>query len=156
MKKFGWVSVLVGLVVLVGTVPVWAQQPTPSDDEVNEVARDLYCPVCENVPLDVCPTEACKDWREQIREKLALGWNTEEIEAYFAEQYGNRVLSQPPRQGFNWLAYWVPIGLILLGAGVVIRVLWRARRVTASVVTLTAVERERLNEIEAALRQKGE
>ena len=34
---------------------VSAQQPTPSDDEVNAIARQLYCPVCENTPLDVCP-----------------------------------------------------------------------------------------------------
>ena len=31
----------------------------PTDDDVNAVAKQLYCPVCENTPIDVCPTQAC-------------------------------------------------------------------------------------------------
>ena len=58
---------------LVPAVAVSAQQPTPSDDEVNAIARQLYCPVCENTPLDVCPTQACAQWRDLIRQMLAEG-----------------------------------------------------------------------------------
>ena len=47
--------------------------PVPSDDQVNAIAKQLYCPVCENIPLDVCGTQACAQWRELIREKLAAG-----------------------------------------------------------------------------------
>jgi cytochrome c-type biogenesis protein CcmH/NrfF len=82
-----------------------AQEATPSDDAVNAIARQLYCPVCENIPLDVCPTQACAQWRALIREKLAQGWTEEQIKAYFVEQYGVRVLNEPPRQGWNWLIY---------------------------------------------------
>jgi len=73
-----------------------AQDPTPSDDDVNKVAKQLYCPVCENIPLDVCPTQACEQWRGVIREKLAQGWSEEEIKDYFVQQYGDRVLAVPP------------------------------------------------------------
>ena len=81
---------------------------TPTDDEVNAIARQLFCPVCENVPLDVCETQACAQWRELIREQLADGWSEDEIKQYFADHYGARVLSTPPAEGFNWLAYVVP------------------------------------------------
>ena len=30
-----------------------AQGPTPSDDDVNAIAKGLYSPVCEITPLDV-------------------------------------------------------------------------------------------------------
>jgi cytochrome c-type biogenesis protein CcmH len=80
----------------------------PSDDEVNAIARDLYCPVCENTPLDVCPTVACAQWRDMIREKLVAGWSKDEISQYFVDQYGDRVLAEPPRRGFNWLVYVLP------------------------------------------------
>jgi len=104
------------LIILLGTfspAPVQAQDPTPgarviSDDEINEVARELYCPVCENIPLDTCGTEACEQWRSVIRDKLEAGWSKGEIKNYFVNQYGDRVLSEPPRQGFNWLVYIVP------------------------------------------------
>jgi len=95
-----------------------AQGPTPSDDDVNRVARQLYCPVCENIPLDVCPTQACAEWRADIRDRLAQGWTDEQIKAHFAEQYGDRVLAQPPARGLNLLLYLLP--LLALGAGAVI------------------------------------
>jgi cytochrome c-type biogenesis protein CcmH/NrfF len=56
---------------VIAFLPVQAQQPIPSDDEVNAIARQLFCPICENTPLDVCPTQACHDWRELIRQMLA-------------------------------------------------------------------------------------
>lgn len=99
--------------------PVWAQETDPdipSDDDVNAVAEDLYCPVCENIPLDACGTQACVQWRDLIREKLAQGWTDEEIKTYFVNQYGDRVLAEPPRRGLNWLVYLVPPAAFLAGA----------------------------------------
>src|SRR3972149_667152 len=87
--------------VLIASVAV--QPPPPSDDEVNAIAHQLYCPVCENVPLDVCPTQACDQWRSTIRDKLAQGWSEAQIKDYFVEQYGARVLATPPASGLNWL-----------------------------------------------------
>jgi cytochrome c-type biogenesis protein CcmH len=98
-----------------------AQNPTPTDDEVNRIARQLYCPVCENTPLDVCPTEACRQWRDLIRQQLSQGWTEEQIKHYFAEQYGARVLAEPPRAGFNWLAYLLPPVIILAAAFLLLR-----------------------------------
>ncbi|MFN2293577.1 MAG: cytochrome c-type biogenesis protein CcmH, partial [Candidatus Promineifilaceae bacterium] len=64
-------TLLVVLVLALSAISVLAQDDsqdrTVTDDEVNEVARDVYCPVCENTPLDVCQTQACADWRELIR-----------------------------------------------------------------------------------------
>ncbi|HET6824267.1 MAG TPA: cytochrome c-type biogenesis protein CcmH, partial [Anaerolineales bacterium] len=57
----------------VWSMPVSAQGPTPTDDEVNRIAKQLYCPVCESTPLDACPTEACRQWRDLIRTMLAEG-----------------------------------------------------------------------------------
>ena len=96
-----------------------AQDNEPSDDEVNSVAKGLYCPVCENVPLDVCPTQACKQWRETIREKLALGWSEEQIEQFFVDQYGDRVLASPPATGLNLAVYLIP-PLVFVGGAMVL------------------------------------
>src|SRR5215210_9232187 len=95
------------------TAPVSAQGPTPTDDEVNRIAKQMYCPVCENTPLDVCPTEACRQWRDLIRTMLAEGKSEEEIKQYFVAQYGLRVLAEPPNR---LVTYLVPGVAILLGA----------------------------------------
>ncbi len=103
----------------------------PSDDEVNVIAKQLYCPVCENIPLDVCGTQACAQWRELIREKLSLGWNEEQIKGYFVEQYGDRVLAAPPARGLNWLVYLVPPLAILLGIYILYQAFRAMRRPTS-------------------------
>jgi cytochrome c-type biogenesis protein CcmH len=122
MKRNLWISLsIVVLLVLAVTSTAAAQQPTPSDDQVNAIAHQLYCPVCENTPLDVCPTQACAQWRELIRQKLADGWTEDQIKQYFVENYGARVLAEPPRQGLNWLAYLIPPVIILAGAFVLYR-----------------------------------
>jgi len=102
-------------------LPVAAQGPTPSDDEVNAIAKELYCPVCPNEPLDTCTTLACIQWRETIREKLSEGWDVDQIKAYFVEQYGDRVLATPPARGLNWLIYILPPVAILAGMFFLIR-----------------------------------
>jgi cytochrome c-type biogenesis protein CcmH len=115
-KIFLWSTLLSVVLFALSWQFVLAQDPTPeiSDDQVNALAKQLYCPVCENIPLDVCPTTACAQWRELIREKMAAGWTDEQIKQYLALQYGDRVLSEPPRQGLNWLVYILP-PLVFLG-----------------------------------------
>ncbi|MCW5874284.1 MAG: cytochrome c-type biogenesis protein CcmH [Anaerolineales bacterium] len=91
-------------------------QGTPSADEVNAVAKNLYCPVCANVPLDVCGTAACAQWRGQIAELLAEGYSEQQVYDYFAAQYGQSVLALPPARGLNWLVYVIPpLGIVLAG-----------------------------------------
>jgi cytochrome c-type biogenesis protein CcmH len=97
-------------------LPAFAQGGGPTDDDVNAIARELYCPVCENIPLDVCPTQACEQWRATIREKLVLGWSDDQIKDYFVDQYGPRVLAEPPAEGFNALVYILPPVLFAIGA----------------------------------------
>jgi cytochrome c-type biogenesis protein CcmH len=107
------------LFILFGLVtPVFAQSTTPTDDDVNRIAKQLYCPVCENTPLDVCPTEACRQWRELIRTMLSEGKSEAEIKQYFVNQYGARVLNEPPNR---LITYLIPGVAILLGAAMLFR-----------------------------------
>jgi cytochrome c-type biogenesis protein CcmH len=102
----------------------------PTDDQVNAVAKKLYCPVCPNTPLDVCETKACQDWRAQIRDQMAQGWNEEQIIAYFVNQYGERVLGEPQRKGFTSMVWVLPLISVILGLIVVWQVLhsWRSKQ----------------------------
>jgi cytochrome c-type biogenesis protein CcmH len=133
MKKVRHSSIVFSLIVLViglialFQVEVVNAQEVPTDDQVNVIAKQLYCPVCENIPLDVCPTQACAQWRELIREKLSAGWTEAEIKTYFVAQYGDRVLASPPATGLNWLVYIIPPLVIIAGAYILYRALlsWR-------------------------------
>lgn len=121
MKNKILFSSLVGLVlgiVLIRTAAAQDPSPTPpaiTDDQVNAIARQMYCPVCENTPLDVCPTQACAEWRELIRDELAQGWSEQQIKDYFVQRFGARVLATPPATGLNWLVYVIPPVAFLAG-----------------------------------------
>ncbi len=139
MKKRTFpLAIALALVLLAVSVAAsLAQTKTPSDDEVNAVAKELYCPVCENIPLDVCPTQACAQWRELIRQKISEGWTKDQIKQYFKNQYGDRVLAEPPTEGLNWMVYILPPVFFLFGAYLVYRVI--ATRKPASSSSSAAV-----------------
>ncbi len=128
MKRNFWFILVVTMLALAWVRTASAQQPTPSDDDVNAIAKQLYCPVCENTPLDVCPTQACAQWRDLIRQMLAEGKSEAYIKQYFVDNYGARVLAEPPRSGLNWLVYLLPPLAFLAGAYILFRAFrsWRA------------------------------
>jgi len=138
----------------------FAQDGTPavSDDAVNQIAKQMFCPVCENVPLDVCPTQACHQWRETIRLMLAEGKTEGEIKEYFVQQYGDRVLAAPPRRGFNWLVYVVPPVLVGAGLFFFFRVLrnWQAASARASAAPAPTIEDDEfVRKLEEELKRRG-
>jgi cytochrome c-type biogenesis protein CcmH len=137
MKKLLHILGLALLFSILFTGVGFAQGGTPpTDDEVNAIAHKLYCPVCESTPLDVCPTDACKDWRQLIRTMLSDGKTEDQILQHFVDQYGDKVLAQPPHTGLNWLIYILPPAIILAGAILLLRSLreWTKPK-TAGVVT---------------------
>jgi cytochrome c-type biogenesis protein CcmH len=147
------ISILV-LLILPGAVA--AQGGEPTDDEVNAIAKQLYCPVCENVPLDVCPTQACEQWREIIRQKLAEGWTEDRIIQYFVDQYGDRVLATPPARGLNWLVYILPPAAFVVGAYVLFRAVrgWSQPAATEEPFPPTAPEDPYILRLEEELQKR--
>jgi cytochrome c-type biogenesis protein CcmH len=159
MKPRIWIYVLLLLPVLLFVASGAAAQDTtpriPTDDEVNAIAKQMYCPVCENTPLDVCPTQACAEWRELIRDKLAEGWTEDQIKTYFVEQFGARVLATPPAQGLNWLVYVIPPLAFLAGVFILYRAFmaWRKSGPENVPVVTGKNEDEYVNRIEEELRK---
>lgn len=126
LKSLRWALPLILLALC--AVSGLAQQPV-TPEEINTVAKELWCPLCNGVRLDNCELKACEQMREVIAEKLATGATTEEIKAYFVAQYGPQALGEPPRQGFNWLAWIVPFAALILASAWLFTVLrgWTQR-----------------------------
>ena len=128
----------------------------PTDNDVIRVAKNLYCPVCPNTPLDVCETKACEDWRAQIRDQLAEGWTDQQIIDYFVAQYGERVLAEPQRKGFTSLVWFLPLVVVLLGLGIVYEILknWRKQKPAPEVsIPQPQISDEILQKIEREIRE---
>ncbi len=107
---------------------------TVSDDQVNRVASRLFCPVCENIPLDTCGTAACAQWRDEIRLQLESGKTEQQVVDDFVARYGDRVVGTPQDPTLRALTLVTPwlISLIALGAAAFVFLRWRAELVAQS------------------------
>jgi len=115
------------LIALLATLPALAQDTPPidpdvdtsgiTDDQVNAIANQLYCPVCENIPLDTCGTLACEDWRQEIRAMLAGGMSEEAIIDNFVRRFGDRVVSSPRDPFISAMSIITPWLVALFAAG---------------------------------------
>lgn len=127
---------------MVAAVAASAQEGavTVTDDDVNRVARQLYCPQCESVPLDACGTPACIAWRQQIRDFLEDSWTDQQIKDYFVREYGQRVLAAPSDPLINLLLAVVPIAAAVIGVVVFYRQYsrWQRNRLAADGAAHTA------------------
>lgn len=92
-----------------------AQTPTPN--QINAIAKDLWCPLCNGVRLDNCELQACVQMKEVIAQKLMAGESKEQIRAYFVQQYGDVVLGAPAGEGFNALVWMLPVLVAVVAIG---------------------------------------
>lgn len=99
-----------------------AAPPTLSDLE-----DELVCPTCETT-LDLSNAPVADRMRAFIRERIEAGDSKDEIKAKLVAQFGERVLAEPRKEGFDLLAWALPIGGILLAAAAVGAVAWRWSR----------------------------
>ena len=104
------------------------QQPT-LDQRVYNVAAQLKCPVCQNESVADSSAAIAQQMRQVIRQDLQKGMSEQQILQYFAAHYGNTILLTPPQQGFNLLAWLMPVAIYLLGLGLVSYIVrdWRAQ-----------------------------
>lgn len=139
-----------------------AQNTAITDDEVNAVASDMYCPVCENIPLDTCPTAACADWREEIRTMLADGLSEQDVKDAFVVRYGERVVGTPQDPFLRALSLVTPwlMGAAALAAGAYVLLRWQGRQPAAAEAAAAQDARSQASEgdyrarLEADLRQR--
>lgn len=87
-------------------------------DDVNKIASQMFCDVCEGIPLDECESVACRQWREEIARQLSEGRTEDEIIDYFVERYGDDVSAIPRDDTDRFLSFCVPVALVLLIGGI--------------------------------------
>jgi cytochrome c-type biogenesis protein CcmH len=117
--------------------PAAAAAGTASADQIDAVAKQLWCPLCSGVRLDACELKACSQMKEVIGEKLAQGVDVQTIKNYFVAQYGPQVLGEPPMEGFNWLAWVLPVVALIAGG---IFVYSRTRKMVRTAPTAAAAQ----------------
>lgn len=131
------------------TLNAAAGAPRPGEEEaleerVREIARELRCPVCQNLSVADSPSELALEMRGVIREQLRAGKTPVEIKAYFLAKYGDWILLSPRPGGIGWLVWVGPFAAAAAGlvvAGLAIRRWSRRRLASPSVADAALLER---------------
>ena len=81
------------------------------DDEtptLAELEKKFICPTCQTT-LELSNAPVADRMRAFIRERIAAGDSESEISEALVAQFGEGVLAAPPKEGFNLLAWVLPL-----------------------------------------------
>jgi cytochrome c-type biogenesis protein CcmH len=106
-----------------------------TDDQRDDLEHHIHCQCGCGLDVYTCRTTdfSCRISPAMHLDVLGLakgGYNSREIIAAFRKVYGDGVLMEPAREGFNLLAYTLPFGALLAGGTVVVTLLQRWRGAT--------------------------
>jgi cytochrome c-type biogenesis protein CcmH len=110
------VAALLAALALVG--PAGAAPPAQADLEA-----EIVCPTCKTT-LDQSSSPIATRMKTFIRTEIAAGKSAAEIKAQLVDQFGPAVLAEPPKRGFDLLAWLLPLGALAVGAVVVGGLAW--------------------------------
>jgi cytochrome c-type biogenesis protein CcmH len=127
MKRFAAAVILAMLAALVAAGVALAvdptQMPTPElQARYLALTHEFRCMQCQNEALADSPVSLAADLRAEVRDMLLAGKSDAEIRAFMVARYGDFILFRPrftARTAWLWLA---PGVLLLIGAGVLVRV----------------------------------
>ncbi len=114
----------VALLALALASPAAASENRPT---AAELESELVCPVCEST-LDTSNAPVAIRMKEIIRQRIEQGRTKSEIKAELVAQFGTGVLATPPKEGFDLIAWVLPLLGLAFGAAAVGVLAWRWSR----------------------------
>lgn len=115
-------AVLIAALALAAPARASEERPTPA-----ELESELVCPVCETT-LDTSDAPIAQRMKAFIRARIAAGDTKSAIKGKLVDQFGPTVLAVPPRKGFEWIAWLLPLAGLAAGALAVGALAWRWSR----------------------------
>lgn len=96
----------------------------------SEMSGEIMCTCGCTMVLNTCSCGTADDMRSEIDSMIGQGKSKDEIINIFVSQYGEKILSSPPRRGFNLVAYIAPGFGLLIGMVVAVFLVrrWRFSR----------------------------
>ncbi len=155
LRRYGLILLAVAVTLGVHASSVGAAtRPT-----VEGVAQGLTCQCGCGLTVANCNHPSCEfavPTRTQIAKMISRGMSRVQIITFFRKKYGDKILSAPPAQGFNLLAWTMPFVALVAGGALIMLLLERWRRATPSLPSGSEAVAERLPVIDPKLREKLE
>jgi cytochrome c-type biogenesis protein CcmH len=88
-----------------------------------DLEAEIVCPTCKTT-LDQSSSPIAQRMKAFIRARIAAGDSAAQIKAQLVDQFGPAVLAEPPKKGFDLLAWLLPLAALAVGAVVVAALAW--------------------------------
>lgn len=112
------------LALLTLSTGLYANEAPPQDEafenQVRLLADKLRCPTCQSMSVKDSEAGLSNNMKAMIREMLLQGKSESEILDFFVARYGEWILREPPKSGFNLLLWFLPGGILVFAFGWVI------------------------------------
>ena len=136
-RRLTSIALLLALVCSLGFASAVGAQDDVYSERTMELAKRLQCPVCSGQAVADSQVTLAQQMRDVIEQKVQAGETDEQILNYFTARYGDNVLLDPPKSGFNLTLWWIPPAVLLMGGLTVVLYMregrGRPRRATQAV-----------------------
>ncbi|WP_086616769.1 cytochrome c-type biogenesis protein [Erythrobacter tepidarius] len=95
--------------------------------EATALMHTLRCLKCQSQSIADSDAPMAGDMRHQVRSRILAGESPDQIRAWLIARYGDYVSYQPEVNSITWPLFAVPVLVILLVAGVLLRRLGKRR-----------------------------
>jgi cytochrome c-type biogenesis protein CcmH len=117
------VRILTTIVASLALVPTAAAAcPTVTDLE-----DELICPTCKTT-LDQSDAPVARQIKALVARRVQQCVPKQQIKDELVADFGPSVLAAPPREGFHWLAWLLPLAGLIAAAAVISILVWRWSR----------------------------
>jgi len=138
---------------LLQALSIYAKDARPMQDnakveaQVQRLATELRCLVCQNQTLADSHAELAQDLMQEIREMAAKGMSDKAIVDYLVARYGDFVLYRPPLKSTTAVLWIGPFALLIAGGlGLYIQ-LRRRQKLTSEIQSLSVEETRQVGEL---------
>ena len=97
------------LVALVALAVVPAAVASEARPTLADLEDEIMCPVCPGETLEQSSSPAAQQVERLIAVRIQAGDSKQEIKDRLVDQYGPKILAAPPKEGFDLLAWVLPL-----------------------------------------------
>ncbi len=107
------------LIVIIISMPFISPS---SESRLETWSKILLCPVCQGETIYDSPSEYADDMKSILKEQINNGLTDSEINAFWVERYGERIITNPINNNIEILI--VPLSVVLIFISIFIRKLY--------------------------------